>query len=267
MKILISLLVFLTFYLGCEASLIDTLSVKSKFLNSIENVVVISPEISKEKSCPTVYLLNGHTGNHLSWMNIRQDLPELADKYGIIFVMPDGKNSWYWDSPVDSTMRMESFITMDLIPIIDSKYNTIPNPEKRAISGLSMGGHGAMWLALRHPELWKNVGSTSGGLDIRPFPENWDMKYRLGDKNENEELWDNHTVINLIPDVTKDYYNIIIDCGTEDFFFEVNNAAHDSLLEHSIKHDYIVRPGGHTIDYWSNSILYHLLFFSENFKE
>ena len=266
MKKLIFLLFFLTLYVGGKASIIDTLSIKTKFLATPENVVVISPDVSKEKSCPAVYLLNGHNGNHLSWLNIRKNLPRLADDYGFIIVMPDGKNSWYWDSPVDSAMQMESFITKELVPMIDSTYNTIPQAEKRAISGLSMGGHGAMWLAFRHPELWKNVGSMSGGLDIRPFPDNWNMKDRLGNKNENEELWENHTVINLVPDVHKDYYNIIFDCGTEDFFFEVNNNVHDALLDRNIKHDYITRPGGHTGDYWANSVLYHLLFFSENFK-
>lgn len=249
-----------------EAATVDTLAISTSYLASPENVVVISPDISAQKSCPSVYLLNGHSGNHLSWMKIREDLPLLADTYGFYIIMPDGRNSWYWDSPLDSAMQMESFITLDLVPYIDNRYNTIPSSDKRAVSGLSMGGHGAMWLAFRHPDIWKNVGAMSGGLDIRPFPDNWNMKDRLGDKSENLTEWDSHTVINLVDRIEPDCFNITFDCGTDDFFFEVNNNTHSALTSAGIKHDYTVRPGAHTSDYWANSILYHLLFFNQNFN-
>ena len=266
MKKIIILLLFIGVCAAVNASKIDTLSVATKFLSSPEGVVVITPDMAAEKRLPVVYLLNGYSGNQFTWINIRRNLPELSDQYGIIFVMPDGRDSWYWDSPLDSAMQMESFITQDLVPYIDANYNTIPNPSKRAITGLSMGGHGAMWLGFRHPEIWKNIGSTSGGLDIRPFPENWNLKLHLGEKTENEETWNSHTVINLVEDITPGYYNIIIDCGTDDFFLNVNYNMHDALMNSKIEHDYTLRPGGHTQDYWENSILYQLLFFNENFK-
>lgn len=245
-----------------KASTVDTIAVSTTYLDSPENVIVITPDKSAVEACPSVYLLNGFGGNHLSWLSIRPDLPALADVFGMVFIMPDGRDSWYWDSPMDSLMLMESFITRDLVPFVDSHYNTIPSADKRAITGLSMGGHGAMWLAFRHPDTWRNVGSMSGGLDIRPFPERWRMKERIGSLASNPEIWDEHTVINLVPQIDGSVYNITFDCGVDDFFFDVNNAMHQALLEAGVSHDYTVRPGAHTASYWANSLPFHLLFFS-----
>lgn len=252
----------------CNAATTDTLAIETKFLATPENVIVITPDIASEVACPTVYILNGYSDNHLQWStHTRPDIDKLADQYGMILVMPDGRDSWYWNSPIEPSLQMESFITEDLVPYIDAHYNTIANPEKRAITGLSMGGHGAFWLAMHHPDIWKNAGSMSGGVDIRPFPNNWKIKDLIGAADTNPQAWEDYTVINLAPTLKPGEINLTFDCGTEDFFFDVNNNLHVKLLEAGIPHDYTVRPGGHTHEYWANSILYHLLFFNENFKK
>ena len=102
-----------------------------------------------------------------------------------------------------------------------------------------MGGHGALWLAIRHQDIFGAAGSTSGGVDIRPFPDNWDMKKQLGEYINNKEIWDNHTVINQINKLQDGKLAIIFDCGFKDFFFEVNNNLHNTLLKQGIAHDYI----------------------------
>ena len=96
-------------------------------------------------------------------------------------------------------MQFEDYISDEVIRYVDSHFRTIPDRKARAISGLSMGGHGAMWNAIRHRDVFGAVGSTSGGLDIRPFPTNWKMKDQLGEFVANKKRWDEHTVINLIP--------------------------------------------------------------------
>ena len=111
------------------------------------------------------------------------------------------------------------------------------------------------------------AGSISGGLDIRPFPTNWKMQNQLGEFASNKKRWDEHTVINLIPSLKDGDLAIIIDCGVDDFFLEVNRRAHQSLLDHNIKHDYIERPGAHNNAYWNNSIDYQLLFFHKFFAQ
>ena len=78
-------------------------------------------------------------------------------------------------------------------------------------------------------------------------------------------MWENHTVINQTEKLQSGNLSLIIDCGYNDFFFEVNNNLHLKLLKQNIAHDYIVRPGGHTYLYWNNAIDFQLLFFAKFF--
>jgi S-formylglutathione hydrolase FrmB len=246
----------------------DTIMVPTKYLEKAMRVTVIVPEAAaKHTDLPTVYLLNGHGGDYRSWGKIRTDLGRYADYYGMVFVMPSGLNSWYWDSPINPKMQMESFFVNDLVPYINTHYPVANNADKRAITGLSMGGHGAFWLGLHHPDIWKNIGSTSGGVNIIPFPERWNMANSLGKYEDNPQLWQEHTIINQIELFKANKQNIIFDCGTDDVFTAVNADLHQALLDAKVPHDYISRPGKHNIDYWHNSILYQLLFFQLNFKK
>lgn len=254
--------------LSCSAAKVDTIALDTKLVpDAPVNAIVITPTTGQQ-AYPTAYLLNGYSGCHNDWYNIIQPrLAELADLYGMVLVMPDGRDSWYWDSPADPSMKMETFITTELVPYIDAHYPTIPQASKRAITGLSMGGHGALWLSMRHPDIFGAGGSTSGGVDIRPFPKNWKMAKWLGPEADNQQVWDEHTVINLVPTLKPGEPYIIFDCGTDDFFYEVNENLHRALLDAKIPHDYISRPGNHSHEYWRNSILYQLQYFNEFFNK
>ncbi len=117
-----------------------------------------------------------------------------------------------------------------------------------------MGGHGA-------------IGSTSGGVDIRPFPNNWGIKKWLGDYASHPDNWNNNTVINLAEQLQSSGLTIIIDCGTDDFFLQVNRNLHQLLLDKKIAHDYTERPGVHNWAYWNNAIKYQALFFHVFFSK
>lgn len=250
------------------AAKVDTVTVAAKsYLDSPMRVTVITPECERPDSgYRAVYLLNGYGGDYRAWLKTQPRLPELADLYGMVIVMPDGRDSWYWDSPVDPGMQMESFITKVLVPYVDDNYDVDRRASHRAVTGLSMGGHGAMWLAMRHPDIFGNAGSMSGGVDIRPFSKKWKMSKRLGDFDNNPALWEKMTVINLVDSLKPGTLNITFDCGRDDFFAQVNDNLHKRFDEAGIAHDYTVRPGSHTHKYWANSILYHLLFFNEAFN-
>lgn len=252
------------------AAQVDTLMVNSPSMNKEVQVVIVTPDVAmgeRAVSCPVIYLLHGYGGHAKTWINIRPELPQIADEKGIIFVCPDGKNSWYWDSPLNKDMRYETFASSELIDYIDSHYKTIADRRGRAITGLSMGGHGALWNAIRHKDVFGAAGSTSGGMDIRPFPKNWQMAEQLGEWETNKEVWDAHTVVNQIDSLQNGDLALIIDCGESDFFLEVNKDLHNRLLERKIDHDFITRPGGHTGTYWNNSIDYQILFFSKFFRK
>ena len=204
---------------GMQAAKVDTLSVHSDAMNKEVQVITICPDkaMAGEK-CPVLYLLHGYGGNAGTWLGIKPELPQIADKKGIIFVCPDGKNSWYWDSPENPAYRYETFVTSELVKYTDGNYATIPDRKARAISGLSMGGHGALWSAIRHKDVFGAAGSMSGGVDIRPFPQNWEMNKQLGEFAANKASWDAHTVVNQLDKIVNGDLALIIDCGEADFF-------------------------------------------------
>ena len=142
---------------------------------------------------------------------------------------------------------------------------TIADRKARAITGLSMGGHGALYLAIRHENIFGAAGSMSGGVDFRPFPDKWDIKKYLGDYATHADNWNRNTVINLVDSLHNGELKIIFDCGVGDFFLQVNRDLHQKLLAEKIEHDYIERPGEHNWDYWTNSVKYQLLFFRQYF--
>lgn len=269
MKKIISVAIAALGAICSQAAIVDTIAIASPLVpGEPVKAVVITPEGGAEDALyPTVYLLNGHGGNHKSWIGQCQPrLAELADAYGMVMVMPDGRNSWYWDAPADESMKMETFITSTLVPYIDDRYPTMREASKRAVTGYSMGGQGAMYLALRHPDIFGNVGSTSGGVDIRPFPKNWGMSQWLGAKDDNPKTWDEHSIVEMVPQIEPGSLNIIFDCGVDDFFYGVNVDLHNALIEAKVPHDFISRPGAHTRDYWGNAILFQLVFFDQAFK-
>ncbi len=244
----------------------DTIAVYSKRMQKPIKVVVIQPDkIAKDKKLPVVYLLHGHGGNHKAWLQSAPQLEAKANLLNMLLVMPDGsRNSWYMNSPINPAIQYESFMVNELVPYIDSAYNT---NLKRAITGLSMGGHGAFYLSFRNKGVFGAAGSICGGVDIRPFPKNWEINQLLGDINEQPANWEANTVINIADNLKADDLRIIFDCGYGDFFLSVNRALHQKLLKNKIPHDYTERPGAHTSAYWGSSIDGHLLYFSKYFKE
>lgn len=106
----------------------------------------------------------------------------------------------------------------------------------------------------------------SGGVDITKFPNKWKIDLRIGKYETNKQAWAEHAVINLVPTL-KAGQNIIIDDGYSDFFYEVNCNLHKALLDAKIPHDFTIRPGAHTWEYWTNAIDYQMLFFAKAFAK
>jgi S-formylglutathione hydrolase FrmB len=244
----------------------DTVEVPAQKMNRSIKVAVVVPHqyrIYPDTKYPVVYLLHGAWGCYRDWPH-KANLDSLADTYSTIIVCPDGQDSWYLDSPIDPSFQFETFISYELVNYIDTHYRTYPRREMRAITGLSMGGHGALWNAFRHPDVFASCGSMSGGVDISKFPGRWHIADRLGDYDNNQQRWIDHSVISLVPTLEPGQ-NIIIDIGYDDLFFEVNNNLHEALLQQGVEHDYTVRHGDHNWQFWVNSIDYHMMFFHKIF--
>jgi S-formylglutathione hydrolase FrmB len=265
-SVLLPLAAFL-FYTAASAAIVDTVETYSPSMKKNIKAVVITPDnYASAKALPVVYLLHGHGGRYSDWITRAKGFEKAADLYQMIVVCPDGNNSWYWDSPIDPAYKYETYVSKELVEWIDSKYKTIKGRGGRAITGLSMGGHGALYLAFRHQDVFGAAGSMSGGVDIRPFPNNWNMSERLGKYSEKPENWEKNTVVNLLHLLTPNSLAIIIDCGTEDFFYKVNENLHKQLLQRNIPHDYITRPGAHNWPYWTNAIGFQLMYMNNYFK-
>lgn len=260
----------LLFSLVINAATVDTVSIYSNAMQKGYKCVVIKPSMrqKEKKLLPAVYLLHGHGGWYANWIFRVKELKEYADQYQVLIVCPDGGyNSWYIDSPVDSTVRFETYISKEVPAYIEKHYPVIKDRKARAITGLSMGGHGGLFLGFRHADVFGACGSMSGGVDLQPFKKNWQLSQKIGDTINYASNWKNYSVITVIENYPKDSLNIIIDCGTEDFFFDVNKGLHDKMLQLKIPHEYIERPGKHDWNYWRNAVQYQLLFFSNYFHQ
>ncbi|HLO43349.1 MAG TPA: alpha/beta hydrolase family protein [Leadbetterella sp.] len=273
---------FLFSFLAAKASTVDSLEVPSGIMNKKYKAAVVLPNsyAKSQASYPVIYLLHGGGGHFGDWLNLTPDkmtVKNLADQYNFIIVMPEGATfGWYLDSPFDKGSQFETYITKEVIQKIDNTYRTVKSPKGRVITGLSMGGHGAMYLSARHPELFSAAGSMSGALDMNftKFKINEDFTKSLKDRfskllgtaDTSNEIYVKNSVVNMTDTIKKNGLPIIIDCGVDDFLIEVNRAVHERLLYNGTPHEYTERPGAHTWDYWQNAIAHHALFFSKIFK-
>ena len=257
---------FLVFQLqAAEVKTVDTFSPSMK---KTIKAVVITPEGYQKstRAFPVVYLLHGYGGNYQSWIQAVPELKEHSDKFNLILICPDGNiGSWYFDSPIDEAWKYETYVSKELVNWVDQNYKTRKDRSGRGITGFSMGGHGALYLAFKHQDVFGVAGSMSGGVDFRPFPRNWDIAKRLGSPSDFAGNWENYTVINMINLLKPGSLDLIIDCGTEDFFYDVNNSFHAKLLENKIPHEYIIRGGAHNWPYWGNAVVYQLFFMDRFF--
>jgi S-formylglutathione hydrolase FrmB len=268
MKKIVCFLLALHFF-SCFASTVDTINIYSASMKKNIHCVVVTPADykMKEEHYPVVYLLHGYAGDYTNYIKKIRGFMKEADDLQMIFVCPDGNfSSWYFDSPVDSSLRYETFVSNEVPKYIDAHYRTIKNKHGRGIAGLSMGGHGALFLAIRHPNIFGACGSMSGVVDLFASHDKFDIIKRIGDTTNNNTYWHDYSVINLIEKYnSKDSLAIIIDCGVDDFTYLPNHRLHEKMLKLKIPHDYTERPGNHNWEYWSNAIKYQLLFFRAYF--
>ena len=258
------------------AAKVDSLEVASSAMNKIYKAAVVLPNsYAKSKtSFPVLYLLHGAYGHFGDWLKStpNKDLVKnLADQYNMIIVMPEGETfSFYLDSPVNKESQFETFITQEVIQKVDKTYRTISNKNGRVITGLSMGGHGALYLSARHPELFCAAGSMSGAVDMGVMLNRDSsaqviklMEPIFGDKSNDIKMYEQYAVLNMIDKIKANKLPLIIDCGVDDFLIEPNKELHRRLVYNKVEHDYTERPGAHTWEYWENALPYHVLFFSK----
>ena len=240
---------------------------------------------SAQRRYPVTYLLHGYTGCETDWVDFGE-ANRIADKMisenaipDMIIVMPDGKNDWYMNT-YDGKIRYEDFFIKELIPYIDSAYQTRADKSFRAISGLSMGGYGSTLLALKHTDVFGAVAALSAAYftddEMINMPDenyngsfgsyiglNLKGKARINDhfkKNSIAYLLESQPIENIKS--VRWYF----DCGDDDFLFEGNALLHITLTKKKIKHDYRMRDGAHTWTYWRTGLPDALKFIGDGFR-
>lgn len=265
------------------AATVDTIIIPSKVMQKEYKAVIVLPAsyASNNKNYPVLYLLHGGYGHFDDWIKKTSDtklIQKISDQYNFIVVMPEGEIfSYYINSPVSKESQFETYITKEVVEKIDNSYRTIRDRKGRAITGLSMGGYGALYLSARHPDLYCAAGSMSGALnpDMRDwkFPPNALQAFKkefekiLGPIEKYPERYADASIINMADKIKAGNIKLIFDDGVDDFFITVNRELHRRLVFNGTPHDYSERPGSHTWEYWQNSLPYHALFFSKVFQE
>lgn len=264
------------------AARVDTLEVVSQAMQMTLKAAVVVPESydQEKQAFPVLYLLHGGSGSYRDWLSKTPDstlLHRLADRYNILIVTPEGgSTSYYFDSPLDKSSQYEIFIAQEVRENIESTYRTLQDRKGRAIAGLSMGGHGAFFIATRHPELYCAAGSMSGVMNINTAT--WKVpaefaKLRadnfaklLGAPENSDKPYPGFTAVGMTEQMKQNDVKLKFDCGVDDFLIDTNRDLHQKLLANGTPHEYTERPGSHSWEYWQNALPYHMIFFHDIFS-
>jgi len=260
MKKLSFYLIFTFILAACSTKNPEIIVIKSKFTPSPDSVLISSPEnYNNEKKYPLVILLHGYSGNYTQWNTI-VNLQDYSNTYNFIIACPDGfYDSWYINNPLKSDIQFEKFFWNDFIRYLTKSYSIDRN--NIFISGLSMGGHGAITLFLKNPKFFKSAGSTSGILDLTYFPDRWSIKEGIGSIKDFPEVWQSNSAYFLLDSTIHSDKKIFIDCGIEDFAYKVNLNFAKKSIDHNLDTKFISIPGDHSRKHWKKMIPQHFEFF------
>jgi S-formylglutathione hydrolase FrmB len=209
---------------------------------------------------PAVYLLHGLSDDYTIWQR-RTAVERYADELGIAVVLLDGGRSFFCDLP-DGRGDYERHI-LESIATCERLLRLRPERSARAIGGLSMGGGGAIRIALRHPGMFVSAHSHSGLLDPAAY-------YRLPRAHLRKD-WVGAALVAAfgarLPASADPFAQaraavrsgaalpaLHLDCGAEDFLLPHNRAFRDLLGRLRIGHVYAEHPGAHGWDYWDRHL-------------
>ncbi len=225
---------------------------------------------------PTLYFLHGLFENERSW-NERGGHQVLDDLLGqgqvgkFLVVLPDGGKTFYINS-IDGRDRYEDFFIQELVPAIDRTYRTVADPAARGISGTSMGGYGALHLAMRHSDVFGSASAQSAAL-LPKFPNPLPREGRWGfyarvlqgafGSPLNESYWEANSPLTLAEHPERfASLKLYFDCGDHDRYgFEEGAQLLDQILTAKrFPHEFALRPGDHGWIYLNQYMKFSLLF-------
>lgn len=268
-----------------HGKVIEKQAFPSKLLGrSVAYAIYLPPDYETSKRWyPVVYLLHGFSDDESAWIQYGevQMTADRAIESGqlppMIIVMPDAGVSWYMNSQ-DGKIRYEDMFVQELLPYIESEYRIRPEKEFRAVAGLSMGGHGALLFAMKYPDLFSSCAALSAGIfsiqELTEMPAERFLRLlgpvlgpdiKTGDRLAH---WKANSPLELAGSLPVDelkkvrYY---FDCGDDDFLYRGNTAIHVVLRNREIPHEFRMRDGAHSWEYWRTGIGDALRFIGQAF--
>ncbi len=258
-------------------------SIPSKILDrSIPYCVVLPPSFDADKArhFPVLYFLHGLGDNeqffvHSGAWNLVEDMRDAGELKEFLIATPDARSTFYINAR-DGKERYEDFLVQEFFPYIESRYRAAPGRANRGISGISMGGYGALHLAFRHPQLFSSVSAHSAAL-IDRLPNflagtapNSPRSRVLGGVFGNPpdpSFWDQNSPIAMARTANLAGLKIYFDCGDEDDFgFDSGATALDKVLtSRRVPHEFHIYPGRHDATYFAAHLPASLVFHSRLF--
>ena len=233
---------------------------------------------------PVLFFLHGANENEKRWStrgftDLELDRLVADEEIGeFIVAIPFGANSFYTNSV--SGEQWEDMVLDEFIPMIESDTRAMGTRAGRAISGISMGGYGALKIAMQHPNLFNAVSAHSAMLldnfenvSVNPRAEQLYLFLfeRIFGISESMEHWDTNNPLRIAAEANGlDSLQIYFDCGTEDEygFFVGAQQLHDVLEARGLDHEFHLYPGTHGWDYarqhTTASLQFHWSAFSQN---
>ncbi|MES2796000.1 MAG: alpha/beta hydrolase-fold protein [Bacteroidota bacterium] len=260
----------------------EKLSLPSKILNMDRKYAIYLPANyeTSQRSYPILYLLHGGGDDQTGWVQFGevQHITDKAVADGIatemIIVMPDADTGTrgYFNS-VRGNWNYEDFFFKEFMPYIEKTYRIKAEKRYRAVAGLSMGGGGTFMYALHHPELFSSacpLSASVGPVDLKDAETR--LKRTLPDATEAEvkKMYETQNalfLVNNMPDTDKKAVKWYIDCGDDDFLFEMNSLMHIAMRKKEIPHEFRIRNGGHSWSYWRSALPTVLGFVSDTFHQ
>jgi len=210
---------------------------------------------------PVLYLLHGLSDDHTIWTR-HTSLERYLSGMPLIVAMPDGHRAFYTDAV--EGLAYEQNLIKDVVETVDRFFRTRAERAGRCISGLSMGGYGAMKLALKHPDLFVSATSHSGALritSIKKRPELQPQLRRIFGKGVGAGGPDDCFALAERAKRKKAKLPALrFDCGVDDGLLDHNRAFHAHLEKLRIPHEYEEFPGAHTWGYWDVHVRESLAF-------
>ena len=279
---ILSLLYFINLPSAAATSRVECNSIPSKILaRSVPYCIVLPPafDTDKTKHFPILYSFHGLGDNeqffvHSGAWNLVEDLREKGELKSFLIATPDGGAGFYINSK-DGKNRYEDFLLQEFFPFIEKRYRAAPGRANRAISGVSMGGYGALHLAFRHPQLFGSVSAHSAAL-IEKLPgflgasSNSPRARVLGGVFGNPPdpvFWDQNSPLVLARAANLAGLKIYFDCGdNDDYGFYAGATALDkTLTSRRIPHEFHLYPGRHDPAYFAEHLPASLQFHSRLF--